>query len=186
MVRINTLAFLGGQSLGDGHAFYEANDGDQDCWNQKRTDQIAGQARHSQGWQTLRYIAHDLHALFRKTKAPDRNGSGDNRDHRATLGQKVSQHRSGSEPFQKGFEIATHPKQKPRRADADHKGDPVGVTQMGKQRLKHLWQRVTMRANTKYVFYLTCSDQDPGRCDKACDYGMAEEIRQKAQPQHAK
>ena len=134
----------------------------------------------------MRYIAHDLHALFRKTKGPDRNGTGDNRDHWATLGQKVSQHRSGSEPFQKGFEIAAHPKQKPSRADADHKSDPVGVTQMGKQRLKHLWQRVTMRANTKYVFNLTCSDQDPGRCDKACDYGMAEEIRQKAQPQHAK
>ena len=72
--------------------------------------------------------------------------------------------------------MLAHPEQKPRRRHTDPNRNPVDLIQMRQDGHQHFRERMAMRAYPQNVFHLACCDQNPGRGDKTCDDGMAEEI----------
>jgi hypothetical protein len=85
---------------------------------------------------------------------------------------------------QERLQPLAHPEQEPGRRDADDQRDPVDVAQMRVQRAQDLGQRVAMRLDPRMCLSWLVGDQDARRGDEARDHRVAEEIGEKAQPQH--
>ena len=181
LIRIDALAFLGGQGLRDRDRFNKADDGDQRGRQQQLLQQIRRQRRHGQRRQALRDGPHNFHAAFVQTEQRHGQGGDSHSGHGASLGQNTGHTVGQAKLDQRVFHAQTHPEQEGNRNDADHKGDHVGVAHMRPQRMHDFRQGMTRRGHTEDVFQLADRDQDTGCGDKARDHGMAEEVRHKAQ-----
>ena len=85
---------------------------------------------------------------------------------------------------QEGFEAAARPQEKDERGEADRRGIGIDLGEAGHHRLQNVQQIFAFRADAEERTDLACRDLDGRGRDEARDDRVAEEIREKPEPQH--
>ena len=109
-------------------------------------------------------------------------GRGDGHD-RAHLRQDVRGPFADPKAAQEGLEAAAHPEEKGQRSEADHRGIGIDVAEVGHHRFQKVHQALALRVDAENGRELAGRDLDARGGDEARDDRVAEEVREKPQPQ---
>ena len=184
LIRIDPLTPFRGKRLRDRDGFNKPDDRDQKSRQQQAAHQIERQVRQRQRWQALRHGTHNLDALPRKIKGPDRQCGDNHRRHGPRLGRHIRRPRTHTARAQERFQPLAHPEQKQRRGHANHHRRPVHHAQIGPDRHQQLCQIAARGINAQNMLDLAGGDDHTRGGDKARDHRVGQEIRQKPQLEH--
>ena len=129
LVRINTLAPLGGQRLAHRHRFHKAHHTDQQGTDGQLGPYRGLQAWHGKGGQTRWHGTHQPDTLFIQPQGPGHQGCHHHCQNRCRLGENIRGTGRQAQLAQQRLQVATGPHQEQQGTATHQQSGQIGISQ---------------------------------------------------------